>query len=96
MVPLPNGKDLHAVGRICSKIRAAAMRPFRLSARLILEIDVGELLSVIVANNEAGSVQFLDSPRRREAARQLTIPKGKDRPFHDSRPLPMLVTAFTP
>jgi hypothetical protein len=75
MVPLPNGKDLHAVGRICSKIRAAAMRPFRLSARLILEIDVGELLSVIVANNEAGSVQFLDSPRRREAGAAVDHPQ---------------------
>jgi len=48
MVPLPNGKDLHAVGRICSKLRAAAMRPFRLSPRLILEIDIRERLPVVV------------------------------------------------
>ena len=31
--------------------------------RLILEIDIGKLLSVAVADNEAG-VQFLDSPGR--------------------------------
>jgi hypothetical protein len=54
MVPLPNGKDLHAVGRVCSKLRAAAMRPFRLSPRLILEIDMCERLSDVVAHHEAG------------------------------------------
>jgi hypothetical protein len=35
--------------------------------RLILEIDIRERLTVSVAHDEAG-VQFLDSPRRREAA----------------------------
>jgi hypothetical protein len=37
-----------------------------LPAWLILEIDIGELLAVVVAYHKAG-VQFLDSPRRREA-----------------------------
>ena len=35
--------------------------------RLALEIDIGELLAVVVANDKA-LVQFLDSPGRREAA----------------------------
>jgi hypothetical protein len=35
--------------------------------RLILEIDIGELLSVVVAHDEAGGL-FFDRPRRREAA----------------------------
>jgi hypothetical protein len=67
MVPLPNGKDLHAVGRVCSKLRAAAMRPFRLSPRLILEIDIRERLPVVVADDKAGGL-FLDGPGRRKAA----------------------------
>jgi hypothetical protein len=36
--------------------------------RLILEIDIGERLSVVVAHDEAGVVVFLDGPWRREAA----------------------------
>src|SRR4029077_8751949 len=36
--------------------------------RLILEIDIGERLSVVVAHDKAG-VLFLDSPRWREAER---------------------------
>jgi hypothetical protein len=36
--------------------------------RLILEIDIGKLLSVTVAHDEAGVVVFLDSPGWREAA----------------------------
>jgi hypothetical protein len=39
----------------------------RAAARLILEIDVGERLSVVIADNEAG-VLLLDRPRRRKAA----------------------------
>jgi hypothetical protein len=41
---------------------AADRRP-----RLILEIDIGELLTVVVAHDKAG-FQFVDGPRRREAA----------------------------
>jgi hypothetical protein len=41
---------------------AADLRP-----RLILEIDIGELLPGTVAYDKTG-VQFLDGPRRREAA----------------------------
>jgi hypothetical protein len=67
MVPLPNGKDLHAVGRVCSKLRAAAMRPFRLSARLILEIDISERLPASVPDNKARGL-FVDRPGRGEAA----------------------------
>ena len=37
-------------------------------SRLILEIDVGELLTVVVAHDEAGIVVFFDRPQRREAA----------------------------
>jgi hypothetical protein len=32
--------------------------------RLILEINIGELLAVVIADDETG-VQFLDGPRRR-------------------------------
>ena len=39
----------------------------RISARLILEIDVGKLLAVVIAHDIAG-VQFLDRQGRREAA----------------------------
>jgi hypothetical protein len=39
----------------------------RSPARLILEIDVGQLLAGVIHHDEAG-VQFLDSPRRREDA----------------------------
>jgi hypothetical protein len=35
--------------------------------RLILEIDIRELLPVVIADDKAG-LQFLDGPRRREAA----------------------------
>jgi hypothetical protein len=40
--------------------------------RLILEIDIGELLPVLVTHDKAG-VQFFDKPRRREAAGQRHI-----------------------
>jgi hypothetical protein len=36
--------------------------------RLILEIDIGQRLSVVVADDETGIVVFLDRPRWREAA----------------------------
>src|SRR6516165_7971889 len=36
--------------------------------RFILEIDIGKLLHVVVADNKAGFL-FLDGPGRREAAR---------------------------
>jgi hypothetical protein len=39
-----------------------------LPPRLILEIDIGKLLAVVVANDEAGIVVYLDIPGRREAA----------------------------
>jgi hypothetical protein len=39
----------------------------RSPARLLLEIDIGELLSVVVAHDKAGA-QLLDRPERREAA----------------------------
>jgi hypothetical protein len=42
------------------------------SARLIFVIDIGELLAVVVTHDKAG-VQFLDRPRRREAARCITL-----------------------
>jgi hypothetical protein len=38
----------------------------RASPRLILEIDIGELLSVVVADDKAGGL-FLDGPRRWES-----------------------------
>ena len=38
-------------------------------SRLILEVDIRELLAVAVADNKARGL-FLDSPRRREAARR--------------------------
>jgi hypothetical protein len=67
MVPLPNGKDLHAVGRVRSELKGRACGPFRLSPGLFLEIDIGKLLTVVVTHDEAG-VQFFDRPwRRREA-----------------------------
>ena len=59
------------------------------SLRLLLEIDVGKLLPVIVPHDEAGVVEFFDSPGRREAA--TSFPKRKDRPFDDSRSLPRAV-----
>jgi hypothetical protein len=37
--------------------------------RLILEINVSELLPVVVAHDKAGGLLF-DRPRRREAARE--------------------------
>jgi hypothetical protein len=36
--------------------------------RLILEIDIRELLPVVIADDEAGGL-FLDGPRGREVAR---------------------------
>ena len=42
--------------------------------RLVLEIDIGECLSVVVAHDKAG-VQFLDSPRGREAGRRTLAGK---------------------
>jgi hypothetical protein len=35
--------------------------------RLVLEIDIRELLAAVIAHDKTG-VQFLDCPRRREAA----------------------------
>ena len=40
----------------------------RSAPRLILEIDIGELLPVGVPHDEAGIVEIFDGPRRREAA----------------------------
>jgi hypothetical protein len=40
----------------------------RSPARLILEIDIGELLAAVVADDKAG-VLFLNRPGRRDAAR---------------------------
>jgi hypothetical protein len=45
----------------------------RAPPRLILEIDIGKLLSVAVADNKAG-IQFPDSPGRREAAGGQLLP----------------------
>jgi hypothetical protein len=49
----------------------------RSSPRLILEISIGELLPVLVANDKAGIVVFRDSPRRREAARGWDVCYGQ-------------------
>jgi hypothetical protein len=43
----------------------------RSSARLLLEIDVGELLAIVVAHHKAGGL-FLDGPR---LASFLIVPK---------------------
>jgi len=40
----------------------------RAPPRLIFEIDIGKLLTVGVAHDKAGVVEFFDGPRRREAA----------------------------
>jgi hypothetical protein len=88
MVPLPNGKDLHAVGRVCSKLRAAAMRPFRLPARLILEINVAQFLPGTVSHDKAGGL-FLDGPRWREAAfGHVSLSKNGGRWFIEFSPQP--------
>jgi hypothetical protein len=42
--------------------------------RLILEIDIRERLSVVVADDEAGGL-FLDEPRWREVARGGHVPR---------------------
>src|SRR5262249_51218612 len=59
------------------------------AARLILEIDIRQLLPVVVAHDKAGVVEFFDRPRRREASRgghSLTkSPKFIDRPADDDR-----------
>jgi len=58
--------------------------------RLILEIDISKLLSVVIADHETG-VEFLDRPRRREAAgghlrcRGLTLKERQPRSDHDDR-----------
>jgi len=39
----------------------------RAPAWLVLEIDIGERLSVVIAHDKTGGL-FLDGPRRREAA----------------------------
>jgi hypothetical protein len=49
----------------------------RSSPRLILEISIGELLPVLVANDKAGIVVFLDRPQRREAARGWDVCYGQ-------------------
>ena len=49
----------------------------RLSPRLILETDVGELLAAAVANDRAG-VQFLDCPKRREAGLRLNAKRSPE------------------
>jgi hypothetical protein len=36
--------------------------------RLVLEIDIGELLAITVAHDEAGIIVFIDGPGRREVA----------------------------
>jgi hypothetical protein len=46
------------------------------SPRLVLEIDIREPLAVVIADHKAG-VQFLDSPRRREAAGRAWTPNRK-------------------
>jgi hypothetical protein len=52
--------------------RIAASHATKLSfsspSRLVLEIDIGELLPGAVLHDEAGVVEFFDRPRRREAA----------------------------
>ena len=52
---MPNGTPSHRASSLLSNL-AADLRP-----RLLLEIDIGERLSVVVAHDEAGG-QFLDSP----------------------------------
>ena len=53
-------------------IRRASSRVSKLAARaaagVTLEIHLGERLAVVVADDEAGAVHFLDGPWRREAA----------------------------
>ena len=51
-----------------SRLILAEQLGCRSAPRLILEIDVSELLAVVVAHDKAGVVEFLDRPRRREAA----------------------------
>jgi hypothetical protein len=53
----------------------AAMR--RASPRLILEVHVGKRLSVVIADDEAGVVMFLNGPRRREAAGRYACVAGR-------------------
>jgi hypothetical protein len=76
-------RQLGHVGRNPARLILAEQLGCRASPRLILEIDIGKLLPVAVADNEAG-VQFLDlsrrepkadSPGQREAAatKQLNV-----------------------
>jgi hypothetical protein len=44
----------------------------RSSPRLVLEINIGELLSVVIADDKTGGL-FLDRPRRRKAAGLLAV-----------------------
>jgi hypothetical protein len=52
-----------AIRRVSSRVNSLAAES---PAGFILEIDIGERLPVVVADDKAG-VQFLDRPRRREA-----------------------------
>jgi hypothetical protein len=55
------------IGRDPSRLIPAEQLGYGSSARLILEIDIGELLPVVVTHDEARGL-FLDGPQRREAA----------------------------
>ena len=38
------------------------------SARLVLEVDIGQRVAVVIADDEAGMVRLIDGPRWRETA----------------------------
>jgi hypothetical protein len=65
-------RQLGDVGRDAPRIVAGEELGRRSPSRLVLEIDVGECLPIVVADDEA-RVGLLDGPGRREAARQIAI-----------------------
>lgn len=75
-------RQLANVGRDPPGLIFAQQLRCRLAPRLILKIDIGERLAVVIANNEAGVVRFIERPRRREAAgggHVLSQPRSRDR-----------------
>ena len=60
-------RQLRDIRRDPSRLVFAEQLSRRSPPRLILEIDIGERLSVVVAHDEVG-VQFIDEPGRWEAA----------------------------
>ena len=58
MSPAQQLRQPHHIGRNPPRLIFAEQLGCRASPRLILEIDIGELLTVVIADNETGNLAY--------------------------------------